>query len=188
MADITIRWTDDALRQFERKIVQLQTQFPRVLPQEINKVGDRAKTVVIRKLTAQTGLDRRVIVAAVGGPSRSRPGKLTYDMKTRGGNIRLKYLKPKQTEYGVVAKPFGVTTEYTGAFMDGGAFPNRTAVPSFKGHVFFRNGRGTRITFARSGVIIPQEMTSGATAAAFQEVAAPLLQARIEKVIRKLLG
>ncbi|GAA4178267.1 hypothetical protein [Shinella granuli] len=189
MADITLKWADDALKKFERQIVQLQTQFPKVLPQEINKTGDKAKTVVIRTLTKQTGLDRRVIVAAVGNPSQARPGKLTYDMKTRGGNIRLKYLKPKETEDGVVAKPFGVTTEYPGAFMKGGAFPNRTPVPEWNGHVMRRiNSRGTRITFARSGVIIPQEMTAGATAEAFQKVAAPLLQARVEKVIKKLLG
>jgi hypothetical protein len=36
-------------------------------------------------------------------------------------------------------------------------------------------------------VIIPQEMTSGATAAAFQRIAGPLLKERVDAAIVKLL-
>lgn len=188
MAIIVARWADDNIRRYGKQLDALNTKFPKVLPRIVNQVGDRSKTQVIRNLTAQTGLDRRVIVAAIGDPSRAHGGRLSYDMITRGGNIRLKYLKPKQTEDGVVAKPFGVTTEYPGAFMDGGAFPNRTPVPQWNGHVMFRNrSRGRHYTFVRSGVVIPQEMTSGATAAAFQRIAGPLLKERVDAAIVKLL-
>ena len=156
------------------------------MPQEINKVGNRAKTQVIRALTKQTGLDRRVIVAAVGNPSKARPGKLSYDMRTRGGNIRLKYLKPKESDGGVVAKPFGKKTYYPGAFLKGGAVGNRKAVDKFDGHVMVRT-KGRLFTYARSGVVIPTEMTQGATLAAFDKVAGPLLEQRVQKVIDKLL-
>lgn len=185
---ISIKWADKHLMQFAKDIDRLSREFPKVLPRIVNQVGDKAKTQVIRNLTKQTGLDRRVIVAAIGDPSRAHGGRLSYDMITRGGNIRLKYLKPKQTEDGVVAKPFGVTTEYPGAFMDGGAFPNRTPVPQWNGHVMFRNrSRGRHYTFVRSGVVIPDEMTTGATGAAFDKIAAPLLQERVDKAITKLL-
>lgn len=185
---VTIHWADNNLAKFGKAIDRLNREFPKVIPREINKVGDKAKTQVIRALTKQTGLDKRVIVAAVGNPSQARPGKLSYDMRTRGGNIRLKYLHPKETPEGVVAKPFGKTALYPGAFLKGGEFPNRKTVAKFDGHAFYRlNSSGTKITFAKSGVVIPTEMTQGATLAAFEKVAGPLLQQRVEKVIAKLL-
>lgn len=185
---ISVKWADKHLIQFAKDVDRLSREFPKVLPRIVNQVGDRAKTQVIRALTKQTGLDRRVIVSAVGDPRRAHGAKLSYEMVTRGGNIRVKYLKAKETEDGVVAKPFGRTSTYEGAFMKGGAFPNRKSVPQFRGHAFYRlNPRGTKITFVRSGVVIPQEMTSGATAAAFDKVAGPLLKDRVDAVIGKLL-
>ena len=183
---VTMRWADQTMIKFGRSIDRLNRQFPKIIPQEVNKVGNRAKTVVIRNLTKQTGLDRKVIVAAVGNPAKARPGKLTYEMKTQGGNIRLKYLKPKESGDGVVAKPFGKKTLYPGAFMMGGAVGNRKVVPKFKGHVMVRT-KGRFYTNARSGVFIPVEMTQGATLAAFEKIAGPMLEDRVTKVIAKLL-
>lgn len=109
-------------------------------------------------------------------------------MVTRGGNIRLKFLAPRETRKGVSAKPWGKRTLFAGNFMKGGSFPNRKVVAKFDGHVYRRlNTTGTKITQARSGMFIPQEMTRGATRAAFQEVAAPLLQQRMRKVLAKLV-
>lgn len=185
---LTFKWADRHLKEFGKGIQRLNSEFPKVLPRIINQVGERSKTVVIRNLTKQTGLDRRVIVSAVGDPTRAHGAKLSYEMRTRGGNIRVKYLKAEETEDGVMAKPFGRTTLYPGAFMKGGAFPNRKTVAKFDGHAFYRlNSRGTKITFVRSGVVIPDEMTSGATAAAFDKIAGPLLKERVDKAILKLL-
>jgi hypothetical protein len=187
MVTIRARWADDTLAEFGEDLERLRREFPKVVPREINKVGARAKTLVIRNLTKQTGLDRRVIVAAVD-VTMAGGKRLSYGMVTRGGNIRLKYLKPKETQQGVVAKPFGKKTLYPGAFMRGGAFPDRKVVAKFDGHVMFRNrSKGRHYTFARSGVFIPEEMTKGATLAAFERTAGPLLQQRLDAVIRKLL-
>ena len=72
--------------------------------------------------------------------------------------------------------------------MRGGKFPNRVEAPALGGHVWRRlNKSGTHITQARSGMFIPVEMTSGATAAAFQRIAGPLLKERIDAAIVKLL-
>lgn len=187
MSVVSARWADANLQKFGKKIHELNTKFPMVLPRIVNQVGNRAKTQVISNLTRQTGLPRKTIVAAVGDPTKAGKGRLSYEMVTRGGNIRLKYLGAKETEGGVVAKPFGVTTFYPGAFMRGGAFPDRKDVPKFDGHAMFRNGRGRHYAFARSGVFIPTEMTTGATRAAFERIAAPLLQTRVEAAIAKLL-
>jgi hypothetical protein len=187
MTSISVHWADDHLKRFGKDIERLQRDFPKVLPRVVNQVGNRAKTQVIRNLTKQTGLDRRVIVSAVK-VTMAGGKRLSYDMVTRGGNIRLKYLHPKETADGVVAKPFGKSTLYPKSFMMGGAFPDRKTVSKWDGHVFFRNrSSGRHYSFARSGVFIPKEMTTGATKAAFESTAAPLLKERVEAAIRKLL-
>lgn len=188
MSEIRVRWADQNVKRFGKKIAELNTKFPVVLPRIINQVGDRAKTQVIRNLTKQTGLKRAVIVKAVGDPGRAHGGRLSYEMVTRGGNIRLKYLSPRETRKGVVAKPWGKRTLYPGTFMRGGRWPNRVDAPKLDGHVWRRlNTSGTRITQARSGMFIPTEMTTGATKAAFERIAGPLLQQRVEAAINKLL-
>ncbi len=185
---LSMKWADRNLAEYGNRIVALKTKFPTVLPRIVNGVGNRSKTVVVRTLTKQTGLPRATIVKAIGNPATARPGRLVYDMTTRGGNIRLKYLRPKETEAGVVARPFGKPTLYPGAFLRGGQFPDRKPVAQFNGHAYFRlNRSGSKITFARSGVFIPQEMTSGATAEAFQRIAAPLLKERTEAALAKLV-
>jgi hypothetical protein len=188
MIALSMQWVDRNLSEYGKRIGALKERFPKVLPRIVNQVGNRAKTIVIRELTKQTGLPRATIVRAIGNPSGARPGKLYYDMTTQGGNIRLKFLRPKETPAGVVARPFGKPTLYPGSFMRGGLFPDRKDVPRFNGHVFYRlNGSGTKITFARSGVYIPKEMTTGATSAAFHRVAAPLLKVRVEVALNKLV-
>jgi hypothetical protein len=110
-------------------------------------------------------------------------------MQTRGGNIRLKYLRPRETKKGVVAFPFGKRMLFAGAFMKGGAFPKRKPVAQFDGHVMFRpTGQRKFYSFQRSGVYVPVEMTTGRTAAEFQKLAAPLLRERVEAVLTKLIA
>lgn len=188
MTKLVSKWADDHLKIFGGKVGELHRKFPLVLPRIVNQVGDRSKTQVIRALTRQTGLPRKTIVKAVGDPTRANGRQLSYVMVTRGGNIRLKYLAPRETRPGVTAQPWGRRTLFPGTFMKGGAFPNRKVVARFDGHVFRRlNTSGTKITQARSGMFIPVEMTRDATRAAFERTAAPLLQIRVDAAIKKLL-
>ena len=192
---LKIRWVDDSLKNYGRRLHSLHAKFPVVLPRIVNKVGAKAKTQVVRNLTHQTGLPRKTIVKAIGDPSRARSGKLSYEMVTRGGNIRLKYLAPRETRRGVSAKPWNKRTLFPGTFMKAGWWPNRVEVSQWDGHVYRRVGWGSRrdgsigekITQARSGMFIPIEMTSGATAAAFQRTAAPMLKREIDLAIARLI-
>lgn len=185
-----IRWADKHLEQYAELLLKVNRENPVVLPRIVNQVGNRAKTQVIRNLTAQTGLPRKTIVKAVGNPATARAnGRLSYEMTTRGGFVRLKYLGPKETPPGVVAKPFGKTKLYAGAFMRGGSFPKRVPVAEFGGHVFRRlDTAGRKLTQVRSEVRIPQEMTVGATKAAFESTAGPLLRERVEAYLRRHFG
>jgi hypothetical protein len=189
MTEIRVRWADQNVKRFGKKIAALNAAFPKVLPRIVNQVGERAKTQVIRNLTKQTGLPRRTIVKAVGNPAKAHGGRLSYEMVTRGGNIRLKYLSPRETRAGVIAKPWGKRTLYPGTFMRGGRWPKRVEAPALQGHVWRRlDSAGRKITQARSGMFIPTEMTTGATKAAFEKIAGPLLQQRVEAALHKLLG
>lgn len=187
--DLVVTWDDvRGLRRFERQVRDLNEKFPKALPRVMNQVGDRARTKVVRELTKQTGLQRAVIRRAVNS-QRAFTGKLSYDLRSRGGNIRLKYLQPRETEAGVVAKPFGKPTLYPGSFLRGGIFPNRKTVARFDGHVFHRlNSSGSRLTYSRSGVFIPTEMVKGMTAEAFQTEVRSTLPQRIEALAAKLLS
>lgn len=195
MATVQFTWADDTLKKFGKDIAELNRRFPKAIPQTINQVGDRTKTQVIRSLTKQTGLPRRTIAKAVGDPMRAHPGRLSYTMVTKGGQVRLKYLAPRETRAGVSAKPWGKRTVFPGTFMMAGKFPNRVKVDAFGGHVWRRLGYGQRrdgtigwkLTQVRSGMSIPAEMTTGATRAVFERTAGILLQQRVEALIGKLL-
>ncbi|MBK3745142.1 hypothetical protein G3A39_38795 [Paraburkholderia aspalathi] len=77
---------------------------------------------------------------------------------------------------------------YPQTFMMGGAFPDGKVAKKFGGHVMIRNhSKGRHCAFARSGVIIPNEITTGATRSAFDRIARPLLQQRVNAAITKLL-
>lgn len=186
---VVVTWADiRGLKRFNKGIDALNKQFPKVVPRIMNQVGDRSKTRVVRALTKQTGLQRDVVKRAVDS-SRAYPGKLIYDLRTKGGNIRLKYLKPRETPAGVVAYPFGKKTLYPGTFMSGGIFPDRKEVEKWKGHVKYRVDRkGRMLGYARSGVFIPVEMIQGASEAAFQAEVNTTLPKRIDQVLRKLSG
>lgn len=187
---VTTRWADDYVQHYALQLEKVAQENPVILPRIVNQVGNRAKTIVIRTLTAQTGLPRKTIVAAVGNPETARAnGRLSYTMTTKGGFIRLKFLRPRETRQGVVARPFGQPTLFAGTFMKGGAFPRRVAVPKFGGHVMQRLDKaGRRLTQVRSTVRIPHEMTVGATKAAFERTAAPLLRERVEAMLIKRFG
>lgn len=190
MSGIEIRWADKYLQHYAEQLEQVARESPVILPRIVNQVGNRAKTQVIRNLTRQTGLPRKTIVAAVGNPATARAnGRLSYTMTTRGGFIRLKFLRPRETRQGVVARPFGQVKLFPGAFMRGGRWPKRVAVPAFGGHVMQRLDKaGRRLTQVRSTVRIPHEMTVGATKAAFEATAAPLLRERVEAMLIRRFG
>lgn len=183
---IVIGWADAQVVAFAAKLRELNMHLPNVLPRIVNQVGNRAKTQVIRSLTKQTGLPRSTIVRALGKPRRAHAGRLVYEMQTAGGNIRLKYVKPRETRAGATAAPWNKRQLFPRTFILGGTFPNRHGFVK-GGHVMRRlDGRGRKLAFARSGMFIPTEMVTGATAEAFERIAGPLLQQRVEAVITKV--
>ena len=97
MVIVMAKWADANLKLYGNRVAKLHTKYPNVLPRIVNQVGNRAKTQVIRALTAQTGLPRKTIVKAVANPTTARASHLTYEMRTRGGNTGVSSLRRTAT-------------------------------------------------------------------------------------------
>lgn len=170
---------------------------PVAIARAVNHTGDKARTGMIRALTKQTGLKRKVIVkalkvtrAATGGSAGAGAATSVYVIRSRGGNVSLKYFGARETRRGVSAAPWGQRQVFTGTFIRGGHFPNRVAIPKLGGQVYERTGPGRMpIRKAKSGLYIPAEMVRGATAAAFQSIARTDLPDRlVHELLRVMLG
>lgn len=191
MTSIEIAWRDiEGLKQFERALhkVHSQHEFGNAARRAVNRTGDMARTQVVRALSKQTGLVQKTIRRAVK-PTRANYSVIAYRMKSKGGNVSLKYFKARETRKGVSASPFGKRQVFAGTFMRAGRFPNRVSVARFGGHVFVRDGKGrTPISKVKSGVIIPAEMVKGETADAFKTSVAGNLPRRFAHELKRLTG
>lgn len=183
---LTIHWQD--VRGIERlsnsmgRLSGAQKQL--VLQRAVNRTGDMARTKVVRALAKQTGLQYGVIrkalkVKRAGGTFMSKGtgeitvgegASLSYEIRSSGGDISLKYFRARETRKGVTASPRGERQLFAGSFIMGGRFPNRKPAAGLNGHVYRRIGKGRGpLVLLNSGVVIPSEMVSGATANVFMQ-------------------
>lgn len=156
----------------------------------LNRSSDMARTQMVRSLTVQTGLKRKVIVAALKSSKRAAAGSLFAVISSHGGDVRLKSFGPKETAGGVSASPWGQRRVYAKTFIRGGTFPNRHGGPfGGNGHVYVRSGRGRfPLKAARSGLYIPVEMITGRTEETFFAAVNSVLPARLDHELSRLLG
>lgn len=188
MAGLDIRWDGiGGPQRFADRLSQIGDGRIRMIGNRVvNHTGDRARTVVRRELTKQTGLKRTIIVKAVR-VTRSSPSTLAYEMKAKGGDVALKFFRARETRRGVSAAPFGKRQVFGSTFIRGGRFPNRSGIV-FRGHVMERVGADRLpIKVVQSGVVIPNEMVSGATASAFHRVVRSHMPNRFAHELRRLL-
>lgn len=173
---------------------------PLGLARAINHTLGKSRTVMIRALVPQTGLKRRVIVRALR-EKRASPGDLVGAIQSRGGDIGLKHFGARETRVGVSAAPWNKRAVFPHSFLKAGWWPTRVTKGNWNGHAFYRTGTKTRTNHptkgkdemdrfekAKSGLFIPDEMVSGASAAAFYSMAASDLPARLEHELGRMLG
>lgn len=154
-----------------------------------NRIGNRMIPVVRAAVTAQTGLPRATIGRALR-IYHATPDKPAFAIWTAGGDISLKYFGAKETRKGVSAAPRGKRTTYAGLFTKAGKFPNRVTPRRLNGHVYANvdGGKwGGKITKQDSDVVIPEDLVSGASAAAFNRIAASEMPNAARDLLRKLV-
>lgn len=196
---IRIRWEDvSGMKRLDNAMGMLSSHQKTVaLQRAVNHTGGKARTQVVRALTAQTGLKRKVIVKAIrvkkaylgSANGASDGGSLEYVMSARGGDISLKFFAARETRRGVTAAPFGQRKLFAKTFIKGGRFPNRVTAKGLHGHVYLRTGKGRGpLELQDSGVVIPAEMIKGASAEAFTKTVEAELPKRAMHEINRLSG
>lgn len=181
---ITIR--GDGLERFEDAVEKLGEKKAKVAYRRaINDAGRDTKTPTQRALAKQTGLKVKVTRKALV-VSKASSHRLEYKLTGHGGDISLKYFMAREIRKGVSAAPFGQRQVFARHFIKGARFPNRKTL-SMGGHVFEPSEAktwGRTITKRQSGVIIPNEMVKGATAAAFERTGQAKLQEKIARHVQ----
>lgn len=161
-------------------------QMPLVMVRAVNHTGDKALTQVRNVLVKQTGLKRGTLVRAVRG-TRAFNGQ-PYVIRSRGGDIRVKFFSARETRKGVTAAPWNSRRLFPHTFMKGGWFPNRKPL-NLGGAVIARVGKGRYpLMTVKSGLFIPEEMVKGESEQAFFATVDRDLPARIEHELYRVLG
>ena len=184
MADtISISVDVSKLASLGNRLHNVQTEMPKALAEAVSKVGPIAASQMKRVLPGQTGLNFGTINRALKGNSSGA----VYVIRSRGGDIRLKFFNPRETAKGVTAAPWNSRRLYPGTFIRAGWWPMRKQ-PVRGGHVFERVGRAKYpIKAIRSGLLIPEEMLKGNSAAVFYGTVEAQLMPVIDAIVFKSL-
>ena len=157
-------------------------------PEAVNRAllhsGKKAMTQMRRALVKQTGLKYGVMVRAL----KIAPGN-PLTIYSRGGNVRLRFFSPRETQAGVTHKSPKRGSPVPGAFMTGGRAPKRVHLKMGSRNVFMR--RGTRrlpIDVQRSNVWIPKEMITGESEKVFYDTVLANLPDRLAHELLRVLG
>lgn len=189
MTGLIVQVDAEQLARMGNIIGAIGKEAPAAIARAVNRTGDMARTQMIRTLTDQTGLKRKVIVKALRVTRASGKGTLEYRIDSAGGNVSLKYFGARETRAGVSAAPWGARRVFAGTFIKGGRFPNRVPIGRLNGQVFARAGGGRfPIVKQRSGLFIPEEMVKGATAEAFRSTAERVLPDRLAHELARAMG
>ena len=172
---------------------QAGSKTPLVLSRGLNKAGLKARTQMRRDLVGQTGLKYGVFVRALRSTSAT-PSSLAFVIKSKGGNVSLKFFKPREGKGGVTARPWNGSTFYRGAFTKSGGGRRKTKrfkSPKLKGQVFVNVDGGRwrgRIAIVKSGLFIPEEMVTGRSASAFNAAVTQELPTEVGRALLSILS
>lgn len=146
-------------------------------------IGPEATGHMKRVLPSQTGLKFKTINAALKGKMAGS----SYVIRSKGGDIRLKFFNARETARGVTAAPWNSRRLYPATFIKSGWWPNRKA-PIAGGNVLRRVGKSKYpVEQVRSGLFIPNEMVIGKSAVVFYGTVDARLGPAVEKIILNAL-
>lgn len=192
MSELRVTLHGDGLQktiQLAQRLGDMSKVYP-AFARAINHTGNVAKTGVYRTLAKQTGLKIGITRRAVHFYPASA-GNLTGELTSRGGDVGLKYFGARETKAGVSAAPFNQRRVFPHTFFKGGKWPKRKAL-NMGGHVFDpdlgSNKWGRPFKKAKSGVIIPEQMTQGETLDVFHQTVEQRLPPRVMHEVKRLAG
>ena len=174
-------------KNLEARVAKAGANAPKALTRAINHTGAKAKTQMVRALADQTGLKIKTTRKALKSTNASGPGG-SFIIAAKGGNVRLKFFKPKETRKGLAASPWNKRRTYPGVFMRGGRFPKRKDLGL--GGAALKRAGGARypLKTVKSGLWLPKEMVKDQTANAFYSTAARELPKRLIHELGFIIG
>jgi Prophage minor tail protein Z (GPZ) len=162
---------------------------PGAIDRAVNRTAEMARTKMVKVLVPQTGLKYRAVRSALR-LSKAKGGSNTASVLSRGGDIRLRFFGPRVVgKAGVSAAPRSKRQIFKSRFMRGGLYQSGKAV--LGGKTPFERVKGAvrlPIRSARSGVYIPEEMITNASAEVFHDTVARVLPERLSHELGRALG
>lgn len=181
---IALKVDISGLTKFANQLQGAKAKMPAALAYIANTTGPMAIAAMKDALPGQTGLKSKTIDSALRGVG----GGAKYTIRSKGGDIRLKYFGAHETAKGVSAAPWNSRRVYPATFIKSGWWPNRVK-PIANGQVLRRVGKSKLpVTVVRSGLYIAEEMVKGASAAAFYRTVDAFVPALAEGIILGIIG
>lgn len=185
MATLRVDVQTVGIERLAKAFAEAGKKAPAAMRAAIRHTGLKARTQMRRAMVDQTGLKARTINRAL----RSAMSGDSFAIRSRGGDISLKFFQPKETRAGVRHSSPMLGNPLAGAFTKGGRFPRRVKAAGLNGHVYKRAGsKRTPLAFQDSGVVIPREMVEGSSRAAFFKTVERELPARLAHELVRILG
>ena len=186
MSSINIQFQGDGIKRFTALSRQLgDGTAAKIYSRAINDTGKVAATATGRALATQTGLPMRTGAKSVKSQDRASASSLSFTINMRGGQIRVRYFKPRETASGVSAAPRNNRQIFVGTFMRAGFWPKRVDKPQWNRQVFYLVGK--KFAVAKTDVYIPNEAVIGDTAQTFDQ-SKDKLDARVTHYLKRLEG
>ncbi|WFS02786.1 hypothetical protein [Rhizobium tumorigenes] len=184
MSSINVQFEGDGIKRFTALSRQLgDGTAARIYSRAINDTGKVAATATGRALAKQTGLSGRTGAKAVKKQDRASASNLTFAINLTGGQIRVKYFKPRETASGVSAAPRNNRQVFVGSFMRAGFWPDRVDKPGWNRQIFYLSGK--KFSVAKTDVYIPVEAVTGDTAQTFDQ-SKDKLDTRVTHYLKRL--
>jgi hypothetical protein len=120
---ITITVVGNGIAQLEEatRVLGTEGRARKAYSRAINHTGRVVGNEAGRALSDQTGLPKSTGKRAVRrNVGRSTPATLTYTINGEGGDISLRYFKPRETRPGVSAAPWNNRQVFAHTFMKAG--------------------------------------------------------------------
>lgn len=201
MIIVTVVGSGLAMMEEATRALGSEAKARKAFARAINRTGDTVRNEAARALSDQTSLPRSTGKRAYRrGGERASPQSLSYVVNGEGGQVSVKYFKPRETPSGVSAAPRNNRQVFVGSFMRAGWWPKRVTKANWNKQVFYRVGdghsyaglksngakrSGTKFRKAKTDVIIPNEMVQGLAGEAWRQ-GARRLHPRIEHEVRAI--
>ena len=195
MTSIDIEVNQAQLKALEQKLGNLKSKAPKVLARAINRAAQKAKTETKREVAAKYFISQGDVLKTVT-LTKASPGKLSAELKSKGGPIALSKFKvspnrgvrrTKRGGYSPAVYKAGV--EKAGGVKPLSGNPKAFIAGFSSGHSGVMEGKGSRRLPLKQlyGPAVPSMIKNEEVISTIQDAAAETLEKRIDAEVNNIL-